>query len=76
MSAGLKKLGLSFVPTQTNFLLVDIGPKAEEIHSVLMKEGIIVRSMSSFGLSSHVRVTIGLPDENKKFLEVLDKVMG
>ncbi len=41
----------------------------------ILKEGVMVRSMSSFGLNDYVRVTIGLPEENRKFLAILEKVM-
>jgi histidinol-phosphate aminotransferase len=66
--AQLKKLQLSFVPTQANFLLVNVGPKADTVYRMLLKEGIMVRSMSSFEPNEHIRVTVGLPEENKKLL--------
>jgi histidinol-phosphate aminotransferase len=71
----LKQMGLSCVPTQTNFLLVNLGTKAEDVYQKLLREGVIIRSMASYGLNNYVRVTIGLPEENKRFIQSLKHVI-
>jgi histidinol-phosphate aminotransferase len=71
--SALNDLGVSFVPTQTNFLLIHLGPRAEEIYKTLLQDGVIVRSMASYGLRDYVRVTIGLPEENERFIAALRK---
>jgi len=76
VTAGLKNLGIDYIPSQTNFLLVRIGSNASDVNRMLLKEGIMVRSMDSYGLGEYLRVTIGLPAENRRFLDALGKVLG
>lgn len=71
----LKTMGFECVPTQANFFLIKVG-KGKEVYDALLKEGVIVRSMNSYGLGEYVRVTVGLPEENKRFVEALCKVSG
>ena len=72
----LPLLGLVPHPSEANFLMVGLGaPKADEIFKALMKEGVIVRSLSSFALNDHLRITCGLPDENQALLAALKKVL-
>jgi histidinol-phosphate aminotransferase len=70
-----QRIKLSYVPTQANFILVNVGPKADTVYQRLLEEGVMVRFMSDFGLNDYIRVTIGLPDENRKFIETLEKVL-
>ncbi len=74
--SNLNRLGIGFVPTQTNFILVNLGENADIIYDRLFKEGIIVRSMKGWGLEDHIRVTVGLPEHNRKFIETVEKAMG
>jgi histidinol-phosphate aminotransferase len=69
-----KKMGLDYVPSQTNFLLIEVGYGAE-ITEALMRLGVIVRPMGGYGLPNHIRVTIGTPAENRRFLAALKSVM-
>jgi histidinol-phosphate aminotransferase len=71
----LERLGLEFTPSQTNFVLVKIGDDSDKIYEKLMKKGVITRSMSSFGLRGYLRVSIGLPEENKAFVNALYQVL-
>lgn len=71
LCAGLERLGLDCVPSQANFVLVHLGEQAGEIMERMLREGVLVRHTESFGLPEHVRVTVGLPEENRRFLEVL-----
>lgn len=68
------ELGLSFVPTEANFVLVRV-EREKEIYEALLREGVIVRPMSGWGLAGHLRVTIGLPAENERFARALRKVL-
>ncbi len=72
---GLDKLGLRHLPTQTNFFLVEVGD-ADRVYKALLKEGVIVRSMSGFGLERFIRISVGLREENIKFLNALKRVLG
>ncbi len=66
---------MAYIPTHTNFLLVNLGTKAENVYQKLLREGVIIRSMASYGLDNYVRVTIGLPEENERFIRSLKKVL-
>jgi histidinol-phosphate aminotransferase len=69
-------MGLRFAPSRANFILVDVGKNAGEVFHWLLKEGVIVRPMTSFGMENALRVTIGTPQENRRFVKALKKVLA
>jgi len=69
-------MGLKYAPSRANFILVDVGRSAASVFSWLLKEGVIVRPMTSFGMESALRVTIGTPQENRRFVKALKKVLA
>ncbi len=69
-------LGLKFPPSRANFILVDVGRNAVDIYQRLLKEGVIVRPMTSFGMESALRISIGTPEENRRLMKALRKVLG
>jgi len=71
----LDKLGLKYVRSDTNFVLIDTEGSGRKVFQALLKKGIIVRDMQAYGLDNYIRVTIGKPQENKKFLEALKTVI-
>jgi histidinol-phosphate aminotransferase len=73
LSTELARQGLTFVPTEANFILVHIGPKASQAVEELLRQGIVVRGMAGYGLSEYMRVSIGLPDENRRFVEAMQR---
>ncbi len=70
-----KKMNLFFVPSATNFVLVDVKRDSKEIFKKLLQKGIIVRDMSSWNMSTFIRVTIGKDAENKLFIKALKEVL-
>ncbi len=66
-------MGLEFVPSFANFVLVKVGD-GKAVFSALMKRGIIVRDMTSYGLPEWVRVSIGTAEQNARFLEELKRL--
>ena len=72
MSEGLKLLNLDFVPSQANFLLVNVGNGQETFNS-LQKLGVITRPMPK-SLSQYVRISIGTEDQNTKALNALSQI--
>jgi histidinol-phosphate aminotransferase len=72
----LTKLGLRFIPSQANFILIDTGRDSEEVFKALLKHGMIVRSMKAYGLKTWIRVTIGRRSQNALFLRLLRKYLG
>jgi len=71
-----KALGLKYVPSRANFILVDVGRSAAEIYQKLLREGVIVRPMTSFGMETALRITVGTPQENRRLVRALDAVLG
>lgn len=69
--AGLLALGLEPVPSEANFLYVDVGQAGRAVFEALLREGVIVRHIEGRML----RVTIGLPEENQRFLEALTSIL-
>lgn len=72
---GFSALGLEFVPSHTNFVLVRVGDAAR-VNGELLRRGIIVRPVAGDGLPEHLRVSIGLPEENARLLAALKDVLG
>lgn len=70
-----KKLGLKYIPSATNFILVEVKKDSSEIFRKLLKLGVIVRDMKAWKLNTFIRVTIGTKAENKKFIEALEKTL-
>lgn len=71
----LTELGLSYLPTQSNFILIETGFPAEEIFSALLAKGIIVRSGKPFGYAEAIRLTIGTFAENTRFLQAMEETV-
>jgi histidinol-phosphate aminotransferase len=65
-----KQLKLEFVPSCANFVLVNVGD-GDEIFRALQRRGVIVRPMRGYKMPGWVRVTVGLPEENRRFIQTL-----
>ncbi len=72
----LKKLRIEFLPSVTNFLLVKIGSNASELVDTMLKRGIIVRHMKAWGMPEFIRVTVGQPGENRRFIKELKRFLN
>ncbi len=70
-----RAMGLKFVPSSANFILVETG-KGRDTFQALLREGVIVRPMDVYGLPEHVRITVGTPAENRRCIKALKKVLG
>ena len=70
----LDGMGLRYVPSQTNFLLVYVG-EARAIYEKLLSFGVIVREMSGWKLEGYLRVTIGTQNENRRFTRLLRNIL-
>jgi histidinol-phosphate aminotransferase len=71
----LKKLGLAYVPSVANFILIDVGRDGLKLFRQMLKFGVIVRDMQQYGLKNYIRVTIGTKKENERFIKVLKKIL-
>lgn len=72
---GLTRLGLAYVSSVANFILIDVGRDGVEVFKEMLKFGLIVRDMKQYGLKNFIRVTVGTKKENERFLRVLKKVL-
>ena len=71
-----RNLGVKYVPSRANFILVDVGHSASEIYQKLLHEGVIVRPLTPFGMETALRITVGTPDENRRLVKGLRVVLG
>ena len=66
-----EQLGVSYVPTETNFIFFETGRDCGDIYDTLLRKGVIIRPMGG----KRLRVTIGLDEENKRFIAELDAAL-
>ncbi|MBK5937802.1 histidinol-phosphate transaminase [Halochromatium roseum] len=74
--AGLDALGLDAIPSVGNFVTVDLGQPVGPIDQALLREGVICRPVANYGLPTHLRISIGLAEENDRMLAALARVLG
>ncbi len=75
LEAGFKVLGLEFVPTEANFILVRVGD-GTRVFEALQQRGVIVRPVANYGLPEWIRVTAGTQGQNERLLRELAAVVG
>lgn len=73
---GLNKHGLRYIPSAGNFITVEMPNDVVPVYQKLLQEGVIVRPLAPYQMPNHLRVSIGLPQENAKFLSALTKVLA
>ena len=71
----LNDRGLPCMLSETNFVLFEVSTTGQSVCNDLLKHGVIVRPMAGYGLPQHIRMTIGLPEQNDRFLLALDLVL-
>jgi len=76
LTLGLQALGLAVVPSQTNFVLCDVRRDARAMNDQLMRRGVICRPMAPAGLPRHLRITVGLPEQNARALTALQAILA
>jgi histidinol-phosphate aminotransferase len=71
----LAGMHVAFVPSQANFVLIEVGDGAA-VTDALLRRGVIVRPMSGYGMASKIRVTFGTPEQNRRCLDALAEVLA
>ncbi|MDD5559500.1 histidinol-phosphate transaminase [Candidatus Methylomirabilis sp.] len=71
-----EELGLRYAPTAANFILVDVERDGEQVVRALADRGIAVCPLTRYGLSTSLRVTIGTPRDNERFVSALREVFS
>jgi len=74
--AGFRALGLTWAPTDANFVFVDLGRDCRPVYEALLRRGVIVRTGDIFGMPTHIRVTIGTAEENERFMRELTSILA
>ena len=75
---GCKRLGLTHIPSHGNFVCIEVGGHAAgaaQVYQALLRKGVIVRPVANYGLPTFLRVSIGLPEQNARFLAALSKIL-
>ncbi len=75
LQAAFERMGLQYVPSYGNFVLVKVGD-AKGVYEKLLHAGVIVRPVGNYGLPEWLRISVGLPDENEAFLSALEKALA
>ena len=73
---GFDAMGIEYIPSVANFLCFEVPGDAGDVYARLLAEGVIVRPVAGYGLARHLRVSVGLEEENARFLAALDKVIA
>jgi histidinol-phosphate aminotransferase len=76
LEQGFGKLGIEYIPSCANFVSFRVpqkngAPQAGPVYEKLLRQGVIVRPIAGYGMPDHLRVTVGLPAENERFLKAL-----
>ncbi len=81
LTEGFARMGLQWIPSHGNFVSVAIPrrdgkPRAAAVYGALLRQGVIVRPVGGYGMPDHLRVTVGLPEENARFLDALARSLA
>ena len=71
----LSDMGLAFVPSYTNFILINTGVDDQLVCKYLLEDGIIARPAGSYSLPNHIRITVGTEEQNGRFIRALEKAL-
>jgi histidinol-phosphate aminotransferase len=71
----LDRLGLEYVPTQANFFLIRVPGGGKRLYELMLKEGVIIRAMDSYGLKDYIRISVGTAPENRRFIQTLKRLL-
>ena len=72
----LDEMQIRTLPTQTNFFLLEVGHDARKVYEAMLRRGVIVRAMNAYGLDNYIRISVGRPGENRRFIAALREVMA
>ncbi|HEX8872980.1 MAG TPA: histidinol-phosphate transaminase [Nitrosospira sp.] len=76
ITTGLRQLGIEYIPSYGNFLSFRVPGDVKAVNQSLLKQGVIVRPIGIYEMPQHLRVTVGLESENRKFLKSLAAALG
>jgi histidinol-phosphate aminotransferase len=71
----LAEMQIRTLPTQANFFLIDVGVDAYKVYEAMLRRGVIVRAMNAYGLDKYIRISVGKPEENQRFVDSFKEVL-
>lgn len=75
LEAACERLGLDYVPSAGNFVLVDMGQPAGPVYESFLRRSIIVRPVGNYALPDHLRISVGTPEENSRLIATLEDLV-
>ncbi len=75
LETAFAEMALPYIPSSGNFIAVEVGERAGDVYQGLLQRGVIVRPVGGYGMPRHLRVSIGLPEENARFVEALKQTL-
>ena len=75
LQAALDNMGITYFPTQTNFFMIDVKEDADVVFEKMLRQGVIVRSMKSYGYPNYIRINAGIHEESVRFIEAFEKIL-
>ena len=76
LEAFFDELKLTHLPSQANFIMVHVGPKALAVNEAMLKKGVIIRPLKSYGLTEYLRISVGSPEENRLFMRAFKQTLA
>jgi histidinol-phosphate aminotransferase len=76
LESELQRLELPYIPSIGNFISFELPCDALPVYQALLREGVIVRPIGAYGMPRHLRVSVGLGDENQRFVQALERVLA
>jgi histidinol-phosphate aminotransferase len=76
LDRGLRDLGLEVIPSVCNFVTANVGCPGREVFQSLLREGLITRPLDPYGLMNHLRISVGLEEDNARLIAALARILG
>jgi histidinol-phosphate aminotransferase len=70
------EMGLKYLPSEANFFLIQVPCEARDLFEAMLRRGVIIRSMASYGMNRFIRVNAGLAEENERFIQTLRQALA
>lgn len=74
--SSLASLGCRALPSETNFILVDVGVDGKKLFEMMLAKGVIIRAMGAYGFPDHIRISVGTSEENERCIKSLASTLA
>lgn len=76
LEQAFERMNLDYIPSAGNFIAVEVGDQALDIYQCLLTQGVIVRPVAGYGMPRHLRISVGLPAQNERFIHALAQALA